>query len=166
MKYPDQSLESAKHFILVKISKKGSTFLKSLIPTSQIQMLVLLYVYSQLTAVFLWFIIPLIIFYICFLSLVVFSLQMFYGREALRQLRSVSELMKKYVICLLIFAYGNTPWKFGGVVQHVLWNSNPSQIKIFDFACRIVDLRTALFSRLIEKKRNSILDLTLLDLKF
>ena len=66
-------------------------------------MLVLLYVYSQLTAVFLWFIIPLIIFYICFLSLVMFSLQMFYGREALRQLRSVSELMKKYVICLLIF---------------------------------------------------------------
>ena len=107
MKYPDQSLESAKHFILVKISKKGSTFLKSLIPTSQIQMLALLYVYSQLTAVFLWFIIPLIIFYICFLSLVVFSLQMFYGREALRQLRSVSELMKKYVVCLLIFVYGN-----------------------------------------------------------
>ena len=107
MKYPDQSLESAKYFILVKISKKGSTFLKSLIPTSQIQMLVLLYVYSQLTAVFLWFIIPLIIFYICFLSLVVFSLQMFYGREALRQLRSVSELMKKYVVCLLIFVYGN-----------------------------------------------------------
>ena len=70
-------------------------------------MLVLLYVYSQLTAVFLWFIIPLITFYICFLSLVVFSLQMFYGREALRQLRSVSELMKRYVICLLIFAYGN-----------------------------------------------------------
>jgi len=143
MKYPDQSLESAKHFILVKISKKGSTFLKSLIPTSQIQMLVLLYVYSQLTADFLWFIIPLIIFYVCFLSLVVFSLQMFYGREALRQLRSVSELMKKYVICLLIFAYCNS-WvyslKIWVVVQHVLRNSNPSQIKIFDFACRIVQL--------------------------
>ena len=50
--------------------------------------------------------------------------------------------------------------------MHVRWNSNPSQIKIFDFACRIVDLRTALFSRLIKKKTNSTLDLTLLDLKF
>ena len=54
----------------------------------------------------------------------------------------------------------------GGVAQHVRWNSNPSQIKIFDFACRIVDLRTALFSRLIKKKTNSTVDLTLLDLKF
>lgn len=96
MKYPEQSLESAKHFILVKISKEGSSFLKSLIPTSQIQMLFLLYIYSQLTADFLWFLAPLIIFYISFLSLVVFSLQMFYGREALRQLKGVSELMKKF----------------------------------------------------------------------
>ena len=95
MNFPEQSLESVKHFILVKISKEGSSFLKSLIPTSQIQMLFLLYIYSQLTAEFLWFVVPLVIFYISFLSLVVFSLQMFYGREALRQLKSVSELMKK-----------------------------------------------------------------------
>ena len=95
MKFPQQSLESAKHFILVKISKKGSSFLKSLIPTSQIQMLLLVYIYSHLTGDFLWFLVPLVIFYISFLSLVVFSLQMFYGREALRQLRSVSQLMKK-----------------------------------------------------------------------
>jgi len=96
MKFPQQSLESAKHFILVKISKKGSSFLKSLIPTSQIQMLLLLYIYSHLTGDFLWFIVPLVIFYISFLSLVVFSLQMFYGKEALRQLRSVSQLMEKF----------------------------------------------------------------------
>lgn len=95
MKFPDQSLESVKHYILVKISKEGSSFLKSLIPTSQIQMLVLLYIYSQLTADFLWFLVPLVVFYISCLSLVVFSLQMFYGREALRQLKTVSELMKK-----------------------------------------------------------------------
>jgi len=95
MKFPEQSLESVKHYILVKISKEGSSFLKSLIPTSQIQMLVLLYVYSQLTADFLWFLVPLVIFYISFLSLVVFSLQMFHGREALRQLKTVSELMKE-----------------------------------------------------------------------
>lgn len=95
MKFPQQSLESAKHFILVKISKKGSSFLKSLIPTSQIQMLFLLYIYSHLTGDFLWFLVPLVIFYISFLSLVVFSLQMFHGREALRQLKSVSQLMKK-----------------------------------------------------------------------
>lgn len=95
MKFPEQSLESVKHYILVKISKEGSSFLKSLIPTSQIQMLVLLYIYSQLTADFLWFLVPLVVFYISFLSLVVFSLQMFYGREALRQLKTVSELMKR-----------------------------------------------------------------------
>lgn len=96
MKFPQQSLESAKHFILVKISKKGSSFLKSLIPTSQIQMLLLLYIYSHLTGDFLGFLVPLVIFYISFLSLVVFSLQMFYGREALKQLKSVSQLMKKF----------------------------------------------------------------------
>jgi len=96
MKFPEQSLESVKHYILVKISKEGSSFLKSLIPTSQIQMLVLLYIYSQLTADFLWFLVPLVIFYISFLSLVVFSLQMFHGREALRQLKTVSELMKEF----------------------------------------------------------------------
>ncbi|KAL9983305.1 hypothetical protein ACROYT_G005453 [Oculina patagonica] len=96
IKFPQQSLESAKHFILVKISKQGSSFLKSLIPTSQIQMLFLLYIYSHLTADFLWFLVPLVIFYISFLSLVVFSLQMFHGREALRQLKSVSQLMKKF----------------------------------------------------------------------
>lgn len=58
-------------------------------------MLFLLYIYSHLTGDFLWFLVPLVVFYIAFISLVVFSLQMFYGREALRQLRSVAELMKK-----------------------------------------------------------------------
>ncbi|PFX28412.1 wolframin-like isoform X1 [Stylophora pistillata] len=96
VQFPQQSLESAKHFLLVKISKEGSSFLKSLIPTSQIYMLFLLYIYSNLTGDFLWFLVPLVVFYISFISMVVFSLQMFYGREALRKLQSVSELMKKF----------------------------------------------------------------------
>lgn len=95
MRFPHQSLESLKHFALVKISKQGSTWVKSLIPVYQLQMLLILYVYNQLTTEFLMFLCPLIMFYISFISMIVFSLQMFYGRQALEQLKSVSGLIRK-----------------------------------------------------------------------
>ncbi|XP_048585074.1 wolframin isoform X2 [Nematostella vectensis] len=96
VQYPYQSFESFKHYILLNISQRGSAWVKSLIPTAQIQTLMLLYLYNQLTPEMLWFIIPLIVFFIAVTGLVVFSMQMFYGREALKQLKSVSELMKKF----------------------------------------------------------------------
>ena len=98
MRFPHQSAESLKHFVLVKISKQGSTWVKSLIPAPQLQMLLILYVYNQLTAEFLMFLFPLVAFYISFIAMVVFSLQMFYGRQALKQLKSVSGLIRKWVL--------------------------------------------------------------------
>ncbi|KAK3727042.1 hypothetical protein QZH41_012567, partial [Actinostola sp. cb2023] len=96
LKYPHQSLESFKFSALSIISRRGSTWLKSLVPTSQIQTLVLLYLYHQLSAKILWFIVPLMIFYISMTTLIVFSLQMFHGRQSLRKLRNFSNILRKF----------------------------------------------------------------------
>ena len=95
MKYPHQSFESVKHYVLVTASKNGTTWLRNMIPTSQLQTLFLLFLYSQLSAEMFWFIIPLIAFYMSFLAMIVFSLQMLYGSQIMGQIQDVTVLLKR-----------------------------------------------------------------------
>lgn len=77
-------------------SKEGTSWLVSLIPVNQIQIMLLLFAYSFLTPSFLFLVIPLFCFYLSFFGMVVSTLQMFYGRRKLSNVTTWAKMMEEH----------------------------------------------------------------------
>ncbi len=76
--------------------KQGMTWVRSLIPTNQIYMLLVFFLYSLISAqVILWFL-PLLVFYIAFVTMVVCTMQMFYTKRKRKDIRALAEMLKRF----------------------------------------------------------------------
>lgn len=75
----DQALEFA--------SKDGLSMVMSCVPTDQIYFLSLFFVYGFLTPKFLLEVVPLVIFYISYATIIITTLQMFYKKRSSKKLR-------------------------------------------------------------------------------
>ncbi len=77
-------------------AKQGAGWLRSFIPTQQIHMLLVFFMYSVLSVHFFIFAIPLFLFYISFLSLIICTLQMFYSQRKMRDVKALASMLQKF----------------------------------------------------------------------
>ena len=92
MAVADQALEFA--------SRDGLGLVMSCIPTDQIYFLALFFVYGFLSAKFLLIVVPLLVFYISFLTLLVTTLQMFYKKRKRQEANALAEVLKQYDVAV------------------------------------------------------------------
>jgi wolfamin len=84
----DQALEFA--------SKDGLNMVMSCVPTDQIYFLTLFFLYGFLTPKFLLEVVPLVIFYISYATIIITTLQMFYKKKKLKEANALAEMLKQY----------------------------------------------------------------------
>ncbi|XP_045168412.2 wolframin-like [Mercenaria mercenaria] len=84
----DQALEFA--------SKDGLNMVMSCVPTDQIYFLTLFFLYGFLTPKFLLEVVPLVIFYISYATIIITTLQMFYKKKKLKEASALAEMLKQY----------------------------------------------------------------------
>ena len=77
-------------------AKQGAGWLRSFIPTQQIHMLLVFFLYSVLSVHVFIFAIPLFLFYISFLTLIVCTLQMFYSQKKMRDVQALASMLQKF----------------------------------------------------------------------
>ena len=77
-------------------AKQGAGWLRSFIPTQQIHMLLVFFLYSVLSVHVFIFAIPLFLFYISFLTLIVCTLQMFYSQKKMRDVQALANMLQKF----------------------------------------------------------------------
>lgn len=94
--YPGKTVSYISDHMVEYGAKQGMTVLKSMIPTQQIYMLLIFFVYSVVSVHFLLRIFPLFFFYFSFLSMVVCTLQMFYSRKKLNDIRAMGGMLQKF----------------------------------------------------------------------
>lgn len=94
-RYPGKTLVWILDSTVETAGSQGIVWLRSLLPINQIYMLVVLFIYSLISfAAFLW-IIPLLGFYISFLCMTIFMMQMFYNKRKLRDVKALAEMLEK-----------------------------------------------------------------------
>ncbi|CAE1320623.1 WFS1 [Acanthosepion pharaonis] len=79
-------------------SKRGTSWLISLIPTNQIYIMLLLFIYGFITPSLVFFFVPLFFFYLSFAAMVISTLQMFYGRQKLSDTSTLTSALKNFDI--------------------------------------------------------------------
>ena len=78
------------------MSKEGMDWVTSLIPTNQIYLLVLFYMYNFITTPMILLIVPLLVFYISVMVMIVATLQMFYKKKKMRDAAALASVLKTY----------------------------------------------------------------------
>ena len=95
-KYPAKTVTILADYTVQIAGKQGMVWLKSMIPTHQIYMLLVFFLYSNLSLqLFLWFL-PLAIFYISFLAMIINTMQMFYAKRKQKEVRNVAKMLNKF----------------------------------------------------------------------
>ncbi|XP_041366241.1 wolframin-like [Gigantopelta aegis] len=100
LKYPKQTVSVIIDQALEFSSKEGMNWVISLIPTNQLYLLGLLFIYSFLTPAFLLFLVPLCIFYLSFTALVMSTLQMFYKKKKRSDATTLASILKEYDVTI------------------------------------------------------------------
>ncbi|TRZ24086.1 hypothetical protein HGM15179_003019 [Zosterops borbonicus] len=77
VKYPLHAIMEIKEYLIDIASKAGMHWLSTIVPTHHINALIFFFIISNLTIEFFAFIIPLIIFYLSFISMVICTLKVF-----------------------------------------------------------------------------------------
>ncbi len=77
-------------------AKQGAGWLRSFIPTQQIHMLLVFFLYSVLSVHVFIFAVPLFLFCISFLSLIVCTLQMFYSQRKMRDVQALANMLQRF----------------------------------------------------------------------
>nr|QFR55263.1 WSF1 [Onchidium reevesii] len=93
--YPKQTGSIIVDQVLEYASKEGLNAALSLIPTNQIYLLALLFLYSYLTPGFLFLVIPLMVFYISALVLLIATLQMFYKKRKQKDATTLTKMLQQ-----------------------------------------------------------------------
>ena len=94
-------------------AKQGMSWLKTLIPTQQIHMLLVFFLYSVLSFHFFVHVIPLFLFYFSLLTMIVCTLQMFYGKRKLKDVEALAQMLNRF----------NETLDTDGAVSSYTWNS-------------------------------------------
>lgn len=83
LKFPLYALLEIKEHLIDWASRAGMQWLSALIPTHHVNALIFFFIISNLTIEFFIFLIPLLIFYLSFFSMVICTLRVFQVSESL-----------------------------------------------------------------------------------
>ncbi|OCT96705.1 wolframin isoform X2 [Xenopus laevis] len=96
MKYPLHVITELKEYLIEAASKAGMHWLSTIIPTHHINALIFFFIISNLTIDFFAFFIPLIIFYLSFISMVICTLKVFQDSKAWENFRTLTDLLLRF----------------------------------------------------------------------
>ncbi|XP_072857073.2 wolframin [Pogona vitticeps] len=96
IKYPLHAIMEIKEYLIDVASKAGMHWLSTIIPTHHINALIFFFIISNLTIDFFAFFIPLIIFYLSFISMVICTLKVFQDSKAWENFRSLTDLLLRF----------------------------------------------------------------------
>ena len=100
MRYPRETAAAVADSALEFASRDGLGLVMSCVPTDQIYFLTLFFVYGFLSTKFLLMVVPLIVFYISFLTLLITTLQMFYKKKKRQEANALAEVLKQYDVAV------------------------------------------------------------------
>ncbi|XP_075050662.1 wolframin [Mixophyes fleayi] len=96
MKYPLHAIMELKEYLIDMASKAGMHWLSTIIPTHHINALIFFFIISNLTIDFFAFFIPLVIFYLSFISMVICTLKVFQDSKAWENFRALTDLLLRF----------------------------------------------------------------------
>ncbi|XP_061691403.1 wolframin isoform X2 [Syngnathoides biaculeatus] len=100
LKFPLHALLEIKEHLIDWASRAGMQWLSALIPTHHVNALIFFFIISNLTIEFFIFIIPLLVFYLSFFSMVICTLRVFQNSKAWEIFRALTDLLAHFEPCL------------------------------------------------------------------
>uniref|UniRef100_A0A3Q2GQ51 Wolfram syndrome 1b (wolframin) n=1 Tax=Cyprinodon variegatus TaxID=28743 RepID=A0A3Q2GQ51_CYPVA len=96
LKFPLHALLEIKEHLIDWASRAGMQWLSALIPTHHVNALVFFFIISNLTIEFFIFLIPLLVFYLSFFSMVICTLRVFQNSKAWENFRALTDLLAQF----------------------------------------------------------------------
>ncbi|KAM9377330.1 wolframin [Pholidichthys leucotaenia] len=96
LKFPLYALLEIKEHLIDWASRAGMQWLSALIPTHHVNALIFFFIISNLTIEFFIFIIPLLVFYLSFFSMVICTLRVFQNSKAWENFRALTDLLAHF----------------------------------------------------------------------
>uniref|UniRef100_F7HL14 Wolframin n=1 Tax=Callithrix jacchus TaxID=9483 RepID=F7HL14_CALJA len=96
VKYPLHAIMEIKEYLIDVASRAGMHWLSTIIPTHHINALIFFFIISNLTIDFFAFFIPLVIFYLSFISMVICTLKVFQDSKAWENFRTLTDLLLRF----------------------------------------------------------------------
>ncbi|XP_075400784.1 wolframin [Tenrec ecaudatus] len=111
VKYPLHAIMEIKEYLIDLASKAGMHWLSTIVPTHHLNALLFFFIISNLTIDFFAFCIPLVVFYLSFLSMVICTLKVFQDSRAWESFRTLTNLLLRFEPSLDVEqAEGNFSW--------------------------------------------------------
>lgn len=95
-KYPLHAIMEIKEYLIEMASRAGMHWLSTIVPTHHINALVFFFIISNLTIDFFAFVVPLVVFYLSFLSMVICTLKVFQDSKAWESFRTLTSLLLRF----------------------------------------------------------------------
>lgn len=95
-KYPKETAVALYETSLEYVSKEGLDFVMKMIPSNQIYLLSVFFIYSFISAALIFQVVPLVIFYLTLSVMGVTTLQMFYKKKKLNEASKLANILKTY----------------------------------------------------------------------
>ncbi|XP_051020803.1 wolframin [Acomys russatus] len=96
VKYPLHAIMEIKEYLIDMASKAGMHWLSTIVPTHHINALIFFFIISNLTIDFFAFFIPLVVFYLSFVSMVICTLKVFQDSKAWENFRTLTDLLLRF----------------------------------------------------------------------
>ncbi|KAM8732332.1 wolframin isoform 1-T1 [Acanthopagrus schlegelii] len=96
LKFPLYALLEIKEHLIDWASRAGMQWLSALIPTHHVNALIFFFIISNLTIEFFIFLIPLLVFYLSFFSMVICTLRVFQNSKAWENYRALTDLLTHF----------------------------------------------------------------------
>ncbi|XP_053285296.1 wolframin [Pleuronectes platessa] len=96
LKFPLYALLEIKEHLINWASRAGMQWLGALIPTHHVNALIFFFIISNLTVEFFIFLIPLLVFYLSFFSMVICTLRVFQNSKAWENFRALTDLLAHF----------------------------------------------------------------------
>uniref|UniRef100_A0A3Q0R689 Wolframin ER transmembrane glycoprotein n=1 Tax=Amphilophus citrinellus TaxID=61819 RepID=A0A3Q0R689_AMPCI len=96
LKFPLYALLEIKEHLIDWASRAGMQWLSALIPTHHVNALIFFFIISNLTIEFFIFIIPLLVFYLSFFSMIICTLRVFQNSKAWENFRALTDLLAHF----------------------------------------------------------------------
>uniref|UniRef100_A0A8C3WXP0 Wolframin n=1 Tax=Catagonus wagneri TaxID=51154 RepID=A0A8C3WXP0_9CETA len=111
VKYPLHVVMELKEYLIEAASRAGVHWLSSLLPTQHVNALVFFFIISNLTVDFFAAVVPLVVFYLSFVSMVICTLKVFQDSKAWESFRALTSLLLRFEPNLDVEqAEGNFSW--------------------------------------------------------
>uniref|UniRef100_K9IN62 Wolframin n=1 Tax=Desmodus rotundus TaxID=9430 RepID=K9IN62_DESRO len=96
VKYPLHAIMEIKEYLIEMASRAGMHWLSTIVPTHHINALIFFFIISNLTIDFFAFAVPLVVFYLSFLSMVICTLKVFQDSKAWESFRTLTSLLLRF----------------------------------------------------------------------